>query len=72
MRPWEKLTPANRDREIVERWKDRPRAQRTQHDVLAFYGWLTDHESRLVPPGPGAYERIRQLVSPHIVEESKK
>jgi hypothetical protein len=63
-------TPADRDRRIVELWQARGRQRRTTYDVLAFYGWLTDHEPRLVPPGPESYEYLRQLLAPHTVEDT--
>jgi len=59
-----------RDRRIVERWLDRPRAQRTSdEDVLAFYAWLNDHDPSLIPLGGGSYQHVRTLVTPHIVEK---
>jgi hypothetical protein len=61
-----KLTPADRDRRIVEAWRDRPEKKRTADDVLVFYGWLSEHDPDLVPSGPGSLNHVRQLVTPHV------
>jgi hypothetical protein len=60
----------DRDRRIVELWQARSHTRRTAYDVVTFYGWLTDQEPALVPPSPGSYEHVRQLVEPHIVPPS--
>jgi len=68
MRSWEKTTPEERDRRIVEAWRDRPERNRSDDDVLAFYGWILEHEPTLIPPGPGSFERVRELVTPHLAK----
>jgi PAS domain-containing protein len=56
-----------RERGVVDLWRERPAAQRRPEDVLAFYGWLAEHQPKLVPAGPGAIERVRRLVERDIV-----
>ena len=63
-----RMKPEEQARRVVELWQDRPKSQRTSDDVLAFYGWLSDHESGLVPNGPGSYQAVRAIVAPFIVE----
>jgi len=58
---------ADRDRQILALWEERPRVKRTAYDVLTFYGWLTDIHPRLIPRGPGSYEYIRQLLAAHLI-----
>jgi hypothetical protein len=61
-----KLKPAEQARRIVEVWQERPRPQRTSEHVLTFYGWLTEHASELVPPGPGSFQKVRDLLALHV------
>jgi hypothetical protein len=50
----------------VELWRERRERQRTLDDVLAFYGWLSEHQAALVPSGPGSYAHVRRLVTPFL------
>ena len=61
----EKATPEERERRIVEAWRERPEWNRADYDVLAFYGRLLVNEPTLIPPGHGSFERVRELVMPH-------
>jgi len=64
--PAQKL--AEQQRQIVELWLQRPKRERTTEDVLAFYGWLSDHQSKLVPSGPAPVRQLREILKQHIVE----
>jgi hypothetical protein len=52
----------------VDLWRARPAKMRHRDDVLLFYGWLVEHEPRLVPIGSGAIEHVRRLVEDDIVQ----
>lgn len=59
---------------LVELWLDRPKDQRTDDDLLRFYGWLSEHAPDLIPPaesGAGTYQQLRTLLSNHIIERSR-
>jgi hypothetical protein len=56
-----------RDRRIVELWRDRREQQRTGDEVWGFYGWLSEHQPALVPSGPGSYAHVRRLVEPFLI-----
>ena len=43
------LKPAEQARRIVDLWQDRSRRQRTSNDLMAFYGWLSEHEPAANP-----------------------
>ena len=60
-------TPQDRHSRILDLWLARPRSARTDDDVLAFYGWLTEHESGLIPSGGGFYRQLQEILSGHIV-----
>jgi hypothetical protein len=64
----QKPTPEDRDRRIVERWRERPAAKRRGDDVMAFYGWLSEHEPALIPQGPRSYQHVRTLVEPYVTD----
>jgi hypothetical protein len=58
-------------RRLVELWKERPKSHRTADDVLTFYGWLSEHEPKLVPGErgeSGSYERLRTILTAHVLE----
>lgn len=59
---------AERQRQIVELWLQRPKRERTADDVLTFYGWLSEHHAKLVPSGPGTVRQLRAILEGHIVE----
>ena len=63
-----RLKPDDRDRRIVEAWRDRPERRRSADNVSPFYSWLLEHQPDLVPPGPGSYGHIATLIEPLIVE----
>ena len=60
------MTPERRDTHIVAAWCDRPDRNRSNDDVLAFYGWLLVHKPKLVPPGPESFEQVLALVVPYV------
>jgi hypothetical protein len=60
------LNSAEKATRIVELWLDRRHTRRTSDDVLAFYGWLSEHEPALVPDGPGALRRVCDILTPHL------
>ena len=59
---------ADRQRQIVELWLQRPKRERTADDVLTFYGWLSEHHAKLVPSGPAPVRQLRAILDGHIVE----
>ena len=61
---------AERESRIIDCWMDRPKDRRTADDLMAFYGWLSDHKSELLPRGDGGYARLRVLLAPHILDRS--
>jgi hypothetical protein len=65
MRAREKTTPEERERRIVDVWREWPERNQSDDDVLGFYGWLLENEPTLIPAGPGSFERVRELVMPH-------
>jgi hypothetical protein len=71
MRSREKTTPEERERRIVDAWRERPEWNRSDDDVLAFYGRLLVNEPTLIPPGHGSFERVRELVMPHYAKHQR-
>jgi hypothetical protein len=63
-----RLTPSQRDLRIVELWLQRPKHERSDDDILRFYGWLTQHEPDLVPSGAGSYQQLRTILSKHLLD----
>ena len=63
-----KLQPGERDRRIVEAWRDRPEKRRSSADAAIFYSWLLENEPDLVPQGAGSYGHVPKLIESHIVE----
>ena len=59
-----------RQRQTVELWLQRPKRERTAEDVLAFYGWLSDHRAILVPSGPDPIRQLRAILREHILESA--
>jgi hypothetical protein len=59
---------ADHQRQLVELWLQRPKAERTVDDILQFYGWLSEHKPDLIPSGSGAVRQLREIVATHIVE----
>lgn len=55
----------------MELWLQRPKRERTADDVLAFYGWLSDHQAKLVPNGPAPVRQLREMLKQHIVEAAE-
>lgn len=55
------------DRRVVDLWLQRRRAQRHDHDVLTFYGWLATFEPALIPSEPGSYQKLRTLLRDHLL-----
>lgn len=55
-----------RNRRLLELWHERRAEQRTEHDLLRFYGWLADRESSLIPDGPGSFQNLRALLRDYV------
>ena len=58
-------------RRIVDLWQERPRWQRTAEHVLFFYGWLSEHEPAVIPPGPGSILKVSTILAPHLVYQAE-
>ena len=54
-------------RRIVDLWQERPRWQRTAEHLLPFYGWLSEHEPAVIPPGPGSILKVSTILAPHLL-----
>jgi hypothetical protein len=54
-------------RRIVDLWQERPRWQRTAEHLLPFYGWLSEYEPAVIPPGPGSILKICSILSPYLI-----
>jgi hypothetical protein len=57
-----RMKPEEQAQRIVDLWQQRPKPQRTSEGVLTFYGWLSEHESALVPGEPGSYRKLRTVL----------
>ena len=62
------MKPAEQEQRIVELWQQRPKAQRTSEGVLTFYGWLSEHDSALVPGEPGSYRKLHTMLREYVVD----
>jgi hypothetical protein len=58
-------------RRIVDLWQERPRWQRTAEHLLLFYGWLSEHEPAVIPPGPGSILKVSTILAPHLVYQAE-
>jgi hypothetical protein len=56
-----------RQQQIVDLWRQRPKERRTHDDVLTFYGWLSEHESELVPDEPGSYQKLHTVLGNYLL-----
>ena len=54
-------------RRIVDLWLERPRWQQTAEHLLPFYGWLSEHEPAVIPPGPGSIMKVSTILSAHLL-----
>jgi hypothetical protein len=54
-------------RRIVDLWQERPRWQRTAEHLLPFYGWLSEHEPAVIPPGPASIMKVSTILAPHLL-----
>jgi hypothetical protein len=63
-----RMKAEEQERQIVDLWRQRPQARRTHDDVLTFYGWLSEHQSALVPGEPGSYQKLRTVLRDYLVE----
>lgn len=68
-RKYGRPTREEQDRRILDLWLERPRSERTGDDLLKFFGWLSEHEPDLIPPGAGTYEQLRAVLGKHVVEK---
>jgi hypothetical protein len=61
------MKPTEQARRIVDLWQERPRWQRTAEYLLAFYGWLSEHEPAVIPSGPGSILKVTTILAPHLL-----
>jgi hypothetical protein len=62
---------SDRERELIQLWREKPEDQRTGNDVLAFYGWLIENGLRdLLPPakmeGEDQYQSLKAFLAPYV------
>ena len=62
-----RMKAAEQARRIADLWQERPRWQRTAENLLPFYGWLSEHEPAVIPPGPGSISKVCAILAAHVL-----
>ncbi|MGB9455193.1 MAG: hypothetical protein WCB12_04075 [Bryobacteraceae bacterium] len=64
-----RLGKKEKDAELIRLWLLRPEDQRTDHDVLGYYGWLEQNKPELLTRGHGdPYQHLGPALRPYIRE----
>ena len=65
------MKKADRDREVLRLWLDRPEDKRSAGDILTFCGWLVKHRGELLDYYGDPYRGLKVTLSDHIREPQK-